>query len=64
MIMFIDTHCHLDDPALLDRLPEVLRAAGLAGIGKFVVPATRVAAMYSPLVNGYSARSELEIKGR
>jgi TatD DNase family protein len=39
MIMFIDTHCHLDDPALLDRLPEVLRAAGLAGIGKFVVPA-------------------------
>jgi uncharacterized protein YfaS (alpha-2-macroglobulin family) len=32
--------------------------------GKFVVPATRVAAMYSPGVNGYSAQGELEVKGR
>jgi uncharacterized protein YfaS (alpha-2-macroglobulin family) len=32
--------------------------------GKFVVPATRVAAMYSPIVNGYSAQGELEVKGR
>ncbi len=36
--MFIDTHCHLDDPSLLDRLPEVLTAAASAGVGKFIVP--------------------------
>ncbi|MGA9754231.1 MAG: MG2 domain-containing protein [Desulfobaccales bacterium] len=32
--------------------------------GKFMVPATRVAAMYSPGVNGYSPRGELTVKGR
>jgi uncharacterized protein YfaS (alpha-2-macroglobulin family) len=32
--------------------------------GKFVAPATRVAAMYSPSVNGYSAQSELVVQGR
>ncbi|MCK9375043.1 MAG: MG2 domain-containing protein [Syntrophobacterales bacterium] len=32
--------------------------------GTFVVPATRVAAMYSPGVNGYSAQGKLTIKGR
>jgi len=32
--------------------------------GKFVAPATRVAAMYSPGVNGYAAQGDLEIKGR
>ena len=32
--------------------------------GKFVVPATRAAAMYSPGVNGYSAQGTLEVKGR
>jgi uncharacterized protein YfaS (alpha-2-macroglobulin family) len=32
--------------------------------GKFVAPATRVAAMYSPGVNGYSPKGELTIKGR
>jgi uncharacterized protein YfaS (alpha-2-macroglobulin family) len=32
--------------------------------GKFVAPATRVAAMYSPGVNGYSAQAELTLKGR
>jgi alpha-2-macroglobulin len=32
--------------------------------GKFVAPATRVAAMYSPGVNGYSPRGELSVKGR
>jgi len=36
--MFIDTHCHLDDPALFDRLPEVIGNARLAGIDRFVVP--------------------------
>jgi uncharacterized protein YfaS (alpha-2-macroglobulin family) len=32
--------------------------------GKFVAPATRVAAMYSPGVNGYSPRGELSVQGR
>ena len=32
--------------------------------GKFVAPATRVAAMYSPGVNGYSPQGELTVKGR
>ena len=32
--------------------------------GKFVLPATRVAAMYSPGVNGYSPQGELIVKGR
>ncbi len=32
--------------------------------GQFMVPATKVAAMYSPGVNGYSPRRELTIKGR
>jgi TatD DNase family protein len=36
--MFIDTHCHLDDPTLLNRLPEVVGNARLAGIDRFIVP--------------------------
>lgn len=36
--MLIDTHCHLDDPSLLDRLSEVLAAAAAAGVGRFIVP--------------------------
>ena len=32
--------------------------------GKFIAPATRVAAMYSPGVNGYSPKGELTVKGR
>ena len=36
--MFIDTHCHLDDPSLADRLPEVLAAAARAGVDRFIVP--------------------------
>ena len=36
--MFIDTHCHLDDPALFDRLREVIGNAGKSGINRFVVP--------------------------
>jgi hypothetical protein len=32
--------------------------------GKFVAPAARMAAMYSPGVNGYSPRSELSVQGR
>lgn len=36
--MFIDTHCHLDDPTLLGRLSEVVGNARQAGIDRFVVP--------------------------
>jgi TatD DNase family protein len=36
--MFIDTHCHLDDPSLYGRLPEVLDAARQAGVARFVIP--------------------------
>jgi uncharacterized protein YfaS (alpha-2-macroglobulin family) len=32
--------------------------------GKFVAPATRVEAMYSPGVNGYAPQGELTVKGR
>lgn len=36
--MFIDTHCHLDDPSLRDRLGNVLATATAAGVERFVVP--------------------------
>lgn len=36
--MFIDTHCHLDDPALRSRLPQVLKDSRAAGVSSFVVP--------------------------
>jgi TatD DNase family protein len=36
--MLIDTHCHLDDPALLSRLPEVLAAAAQARVARIIVP--------------------------
>jgi TatD DNase family protein len=36
--MFIDTHCHLDDPVLFVRLREVIENARLAGVNRFIVP--------------------------
>lgn len=36
--MFIDTHCHLDDPAIFERLHEVIGNAHHAGIDRFIVP--------------------------
>ena len=36
-----DTHCHLADPALRENLPHVLTDAREAGVGRFIVPATR-----------------------
>jgi len=36
--MLTDTHCHLDDPALLYRLPEVIAAAAQAGVARFLLP--------------------------
>jgi len=41
--MLIDSHCHLDFPDLQSRLPEVLAAAGAAGIGRMVTISTHVA---------------------
>lgn len=38
---FTDTHCHLADPALRENLPHVLNTAQEAGVGRFIVPATR-----------------------
>jgi TatD DNase family protein len=36
--MLVDTHCHLDDPSLSRRLPQVMEAARGAGVHHFVVP--------------------------
>jgi TatD DNase family protein len=36
--MLVDSHCHLDDPTLLVRLPEVLAAGRKAGVEKYLVP--------------------------
>ena len=38
---FTDTHCHLADSALRENLPHILTAAREAGVGRFIVPATR-----------------------
>ncbi|EMT2177395.1 TatD family hydrolase [Neisseria gonorrhoeae] len=38
---FTDTHCHLADPALRENLPHILTVAREAGVGRFIVPATR-----------------------
>jgi TatD DNase family protein len=37
--MLIDTHCHLDDEILFDRLPEIIGNARQSGVDSFVVPA-------------------------
>ena len=36
--MLTDTHCHLADPALASRLPEITAAAHAAGVRRFMVP--------------------------
>lgn len=36
--MLVDTHCHLDDPTLLARLPEVLATAKGVGVEKYIIP--------------------------
>lgn len=38
---FTDSHCHLADPALHDRLPDVLAQAAGQGVTRFIVPATQ-----------------------
>jgi len=37
-LMFIDTHCHLDDDSFSGRLPEILELAWTAGVTRFIVP--------------------------
>jgi len=37
--MFFDSHCHLDHPRLLPRLPALFAAAEAAGVTRFLVPA-------------------------
>lgn len=37
-VRFVDTHCHLDHPALLSRLDEVTARARAAGVDRFIVP--------------------------
>ncbi len=39
MINLIDTHCHLNDPAFSNTLPEVIGRAKAAGVCAFIVPA-------------------------
>jgi TatD DNase family protein len=36
--MLFDSHCHLDHPSLLPRLPELLARAHSAGVGGWLVP--------------------------
>jgi TatD DNase family protein len=36
--MLVDTHCHLDDPRLAGRLPQVLEDAARAGVSHLVIP--------------------------
>jgi len=40
--MLIDSHCHLDFPDLLTRLPDVLAAASATGVGRMVSISTHV----------------------
>ncbi|MBH5330219.1 TatD family hydrolase [Eikenella sp. S3360] len=37
--MLTDSHCHLADPALAGRLPEILSNARAEGVKRFIVPA-------------------------
>jgi TatD DNase family protein len=32
-LLLVDSHCHLDYPGLMDRLPEVLANAEASGVG-------------------------------
>ena len=41
--MLVDSHCHLDFPDFQSRLPEVLAAASVAGVGRMVTISTHVA---------------------
>jgi TatD DNase family protein len=36
--MFFDSHCHLDHPKLLPRLPALLSDAKAAGVDQFLIP--------------------------
>lgn len=36
--MYIDSHCHLDHPALASRLDDVLASARAVGVERFIIP--------------------------
>jgi TatD DNase family protein len=38
LIMFVDTHCHLNHPSLLLRLHDVIASAGQSNVTKIIVP--------------------------
>lgn len=40
MLKLTDTHCHLADPAFSNQLPDILKAAEIQGVHRFIVPAT------------------------
>jgi TatD DNase family protein len=42
MSMLVDSHCHLDFPALNETLDEVVERAGRAGVGRMLTISTRV----------------------
>lgn len=37
-LTFFDSHCHLDHPSLRRRLPDIIAAAGKAGVKGFLIP--------------------------
>ncbi len=44
-VSLVDSHCHLDSPGLVERLPEVLARAKAAGIDRMVTIAVGLAAL-------------------
>lgn len=55
--MLIDSHCHLDFPDLQTRLPEILAAAAVAGVGRMVSISTLVSRFdsYRSLAEAHSS---------
>ena len=51
--MLFDSHCHLDHPRLLPRLPALLAAAEAAGVTRFLVPAVAPGGDAPVLWRGY-----------
>lgn len=55
--MLVDSHCHLDFPALSEQLPDVLARAAAAGVGRMVTISTHVARydVYRALAEAHEA---------
>ena len=54
-LQLVDTHCHLDAPGLAERLPDILAAARLQGVQRYVVPG--VEAVHWPRVAAIADRA-------